>query len=127
MRILIIEDNSIQADTLTTLLHLEGHAAMFVGDALSALTYLDAPSEPLPECIILDLRLPGLDGEEFLAKLATHPDWWQIPVVVVSAAVEELGRLRQHFPLVRVLPKPFDPDELLDVLKEIEKEQRGGR
>ena len=125
MRILVIEDNSIQADTLTTLLHLEGHAALFVGDALAALTYLDAPSEPLPEAIILDLRLPGLDGAEFLERLSQHPEWWQIPVIVVSAAVEELDHLRQRFPAVRVLPKPCDPDVLLDALKEIEAEQRG--
>ena len=125
MRILTIEDNSIQADTLTTLLHLEGHAALFVGDALAALTYLDAPSEPLPECIILDLRLPGMDGAEFLAAIDKNPEWRQIPVIVMSAAVEELTRLRERFPAVRVLPKPCDPDVLLDALKEIEAEQRG--
>ena len=123
MRVLTIEDNALQADTLTTLLHLEGYAAFFVGDALAALTYLDAPSEPLPEAIILDLRLPGMDGAEFLERLGKHPDWRKIPVIVLSGAVEELDSLRQRFPTAKVLPKPADPDKVLDLLKEIAAEQ----
>lgn len=126
MRILVCEDNSITADTLTTLLHLEGHAAYFCGDGLSALTHLAAPSEPLPEAIVLDLRMPGMDGAELLERLEQNPEWTAIPVILVTATdLDEQSHLRQRYPRIRVLGKPFDPDVLLDVLKEIEAEQRG--
>lgn len=126
MRILVVEDNSITADTLTTFLHLEGHAAFFCGDGLSALTHLAAPSEPLPEAIVLDLRLPGMDGAEFLERLDRQPEWKAIPVVLITATdLDEQAHLRQRYPRIRVLGKPFDPDVLLDELKEIEAKQRG--
>jgi CheY-like chemotaxis protein len=124
--VLVLEDNSLTADALTTYLHLEGYAARFEGDGLAALTYLAAPSEPLPEAIVLDLRMPGMDGREFLERLEAHAQWRQIPVIVITAASAcEQAHLRQAHPSVKILPKPFDPDQLLDALKALDTGRSG--
>lgn len=120
MRILVVEDNSITASSLTALLRLEGHEAAFVGDALSALTYLAAPGEPKPDVIILDLCLPGMDGEQFLVRKENNDNWRDIPVVVTTAAsLDEQGHFKHRWPQIKVLTKPFESGRLFEVLGEI--------
>src|SRR5262249_41281192 len=121
MRVLCVDDNALTADALAAYLSLEGHTARFEGDGLAALTYLDAPGEPLPDVIVLDLCMPGMDGEEFLRHVATQEKWSDIPVILTTAASpDEQAHVRYRWPGMRLLSKPFDPDELLDVLKEID-------
>ena len=122
MRILVVEDNSITAAALTELLRLDGHQADYVGDALSALTRLAAPGEPLPDVIILDLCLPGMDGEQFLVRLDKDTRWQSIPVFVTSAAsLDEQGHFRQRWPKVKLLPKPYTTEQLRGLLQELNK------
>lgn len=121
MRILVIDDNALTVDLLTTYLSLEGHEVRFEGDGLAALTYLDAPGIPLPHVFILDLKMPGMDGEEFLENLKQKPEWERIPVILSTAtSLSEQSHVRQRYPRLRTLPKPYEPNALLDVLKEID-------
>lgn len=65
----------------------------FVPDGSKLLTELYIPTrvDQLPNLIILDLRMPRLDGYRTLEELQAHPIFWQIPVVVFtsSARVED--------------------------------------
>ena len=65
----------------------------FVADGAKLLTDLYVPSQidELPNLIILDLRMPRLDGHRTLEELQAHPIFWQIPVVVFtsSARIED--------------------------------------
>jgi two-component system response regulator (stage 0 sporulation protein F) len=79
---------------------------------------LAAAQEATPDLILLDLRMPGLDGLTVLGKLKTIPATRQIPVVIVSAHGEsELLLEGQRGGAVDHLIKPFQLDELRRVVQ----------
>lgn len=60
----------------------------FVDDGLELIDYLKKlhRANSLPNLIVLDLRMPMLDGHGVLDELQAHPDLWQIPVVVFTSS-----------------------------------------
>lgn len=60
-----------------------------------------------PDCILLDMQMPGLDGIEVLKRIKVH--WPEIPVIMMTAN-EELEKVEQAMDLgsVKYFTKPFD-------------------
>jgi DNA-binding response OmpR family regulator len=109
--IVVIEDDADICELLTIFLSLEGYKVIGLSSALAALKLLN--NQPV-SLITLDLSLPDLDGNEFLAQLAKAGS--TIPVLVVSANPEKL----KPSPLVkRVLRKPFDLEQLLRTVRHL--------
>ena len=84
-----------------------------------------------PAVILLDLRMPGLDGLTVLAKLKAEPRTASIPVIIVSGRGEtELLIEGQRMGAVDHIIKPFDVQDLRDVvhrqlvLREVPPEQQ---
>src|SRR5262245_29902685 len=74
----------------------------------------------IPDVILLDYRMPNMDGLDTLHALRQNPSTAQIPVIFLTASVSpsELEHLKQvgaH----GVIAKPFDPVTLPDRLKEL--------
>src|SRR6185369_3183357 len=69
VRVLVVEDNVDAAESLATLLRLWGHDVRVVHDGLDA---LDAARSYLPEVVLLDIGLPGLDGYQVAERLRTE-------------------------------------------------------
>jgi CheY-like chemotaxis protein len=105
--ILIIEDFVDDAEDLQTVLK---QAAVYnpaevvhsVTDAISHLTYVtrcnDPDRHPPVKIILLDLKLPGLDGFQFLEWLRVHPEFGDMLVVVVSG-LDDLASIRRAYAL----------------------------
>lgn len=111
MRLLVIEDNVTQAESLGLVLKNKGHLAFLAGDIQAAKDQL--ASHPV-DAVLLDLTLPSGDGREFLDWLRRQPSVLRLlPVVVTSAwprdELEDLEGLES----VTLLPKPFSPEELI--------------
>ena len=85
--ILIVEDNDETRDAMVRILALRGFWSVTAGDGAAALHYLR--SAPNPAVIVLDIRMPVMDGTTLRAKLAANPEWAAIPIVVFSAALPE--------------------------------------
>lgn len=49
---------------------------------------------PMPSLILLDLKLPGMDGRELLRALKSNPEWWLIPIVVLTTSNSGSDRMR---------------------------------
>lgn len=105
---LIIEDD----DRAATMMRLQLESLGFqTRRAVSAEDALTLSEQFVPELITLDIRLPGMDGWEFLQRMKTIPRWAQVPVVVVS--VEGDGRMLGYSMGVSlVLQKPLSMDDL---------------
>lgn len=79
-------------------------------DATQAFMYLNNPSQILPDYIFLDLRMPGISGEQFLTEIKKDPRLFSIPVIVYTTSrnVKESVRLKKlgaaHFMSKPVLP-----------------------
>ncbi len=83
--VLIIDDEEMVRDTLADFLADEGYPALLAGDGDEALRLL-ATCSPRPGLIILDLKMPHLDGWGFRERQAKDPELASIPVIVVTAA-----------------------------------------
>src|SRR3954465_13885157 len=111
-RVLIVEDDVEIAQALQRSLRLEGYEVRLVGDGERALS--DARSY-VPDVVLLDLGLPGLDGMEVAKRLRSDGD---VPILMLTARdalesrVEGLDSGADDY-----LVKPFERDELLARLR----------
>jgi CheY-like chemotaxis protein len=113
--ILLIEDDwSIRA-FISDLLGEEGYPTHTVADGQEALTYLHT-ADDLPDLILLDVCMPGMDGPSFRAAQQSHPRLADIPIVLLSAA-HDLGRRAAALKIPEYLEKPIEPVQLLDVVE----------
>ena len=80
--VMVVDDNSTNRDIITQILK---HEQIKVIEADNGLTALNLLANNNPHLIILDLLMPEMDGFEFIANLRQHPQWHQIPVIVVTA------------------------------------------
>ncbi|KAF0243833.1 MAG: response regulator [Planctomycetota bacterium] len=91
--ILLVEDNPDDADlTIRTLRkHHLSNALRHVRDGEEALRFLLGPeaASPLPRLVILDLKLPKVDGFEVLRALRADPRTKTVPVVVMTSSRED--------------------------------------
>jgi PAS domain S-box-containing protein len=80
--VLVVEDDPASREMLCTLLDRRGWDVVQVENGRLALDFL---KYTIPGLILLDLMMPEVDGFEVLRQLRIHPDWRNIPVVVVTA------------------------------------------
>ena len=107
--ILIVEDNNEINHMLTELLQNNGYATQSAYSGTEAILYLE---RQIPRAVILDLMLPGMTGEELLAKIKELDSG--IAVIIASAKEDVHTRVD----LLRAgaddyVVKPFDTEELL--------------
>ena len=116
-RVLVVDDDPAVRTFLRDALQAEGYAVEMAPDAGEALDRLWAAWDAQPDVLLLDLLLPGVDGETFATL------YWALPVrhapiVLMSAMPEETDagpQLDSH----DVLRKPFDLEELLNRLRQV--------
>lgn len=80
-KILIVDDDEGVTHTFARMLRLEGYQ---VRTAINAETGLREAEQNHPDAIILDLRMPLLDGLGFLRRLRAHDDQRSVPVAIVT-------------------------------------------
>lgn len=81
-RILIVEDNPVNLRLAVELLELEGHVVDTAGDAEEALRHL---SLRLPDLILMDIGLPGMDGLALTRMIRADERLREIPVIALTA------------------------------------------
>jgi len=106
-RILIVEDEPQLRGLLRLYLEREGYEVIEVGDGRVAMDSIDA--DP-PDLVVLDLMLPGMQGEAVLEALREASD---IPVLITSAKRSDAERIAGlRLGADDYLGKPFNPHEL---------------
>jgi two-component system, chemotaxis family, CheB/CheR fusion protein len=115
LAILSIEDDPDASDAAKLLLEALGARVLPARNGLAALAILPAEE---PAVILCDLRMPGMDGFEFLTTLRRNPRHAGIPVVAVSglATPADLRRTREAGFAAHV-SKPFDVEQLVAALE----------
>ena len=123
--ILLVEDNPMDID-LTRRAFLQRKLANPIEvakDGEAALAWLPRweAGAPLPLIILLDLKLPKVDGLEVLRQLKSHPQVHTIPVVVLTTSKED-GDIQTAYKLGAnsYITKPVDFDKFLEVAVHIE-------
>lgn len=117
-QILIVDDDAGSRDALTNVLHDEGFSVAAVDSGDAAMKYLR--SESLPQLIVLDLMMPGMEGWDFRHEQKRDPALAAIPVIAVSA-VGKLVDVNESF------RKPLDYEEFLRAVEKYARPSRARR
>ena len=87
-------------------------------DGESALALLHGAGANLPGCVILDAQMLPRDGWWAVGQIRRSPELAQLPVVMVTAALQQHERARAGGAgLDAFVAKPFDPDQLVNLVK----------
>ena len=81
-KILIIEDNALNMLLVSDLLDLEGFQVVEAADAESG---IDLARECVPDLILMDIQLPGMDGLEATRMIRNDPQLGEIPIVALTS------------------------------------------
>ncbi len=109
--ILIVEDEEDIAEILALHLARDGYQVSRVADGLEA---YEVAANQLPDLILLDLMLPGMDGLEVCRRLRADEETRSIPIVMVSARGEEMDRVvGLEVGADDYVSKPFSPREVV--------------
>jgi CheY-like chemotaxis protein len=118
MKIIVVDDEPIIADTLVNILEGEGHDALAVSHGESAVKWAKLIR---PDAIITDVIMPGMNGiETAKAILKVLPNCRIILFSGQAASSDLLAKARAEGYLFEVLAKPINPDVLLRKLESTE-------
>jgi DNA-binding response OmpR family regulator len=116
-RILVVDDDPSVRALVRDVLALEGHDVRLAEDGYAALRAVAAER---PDCVVLDVMMPGMDGHEVLARLRATAGGLELPVLMLTAAADDANAWRGWSGGVDLLlGKPFDADELLSFVEHL--------
>ena len=116
-KILIADDEVYMLRLLEMTFKKGGYAVVSCRDGQEALAQAVSA---LPQLIVLDVMMPGLDGLGALRQLKGNPATRDIPVVVLSAKGHALTKVEaEQAGAVMFLAKPFSPNQLLSEVQKI--------
>ncbi|HEC85799.1 MAG: diguanylate cyclase [Candidatus Parabeggiatoa sp. nov. 1] len=108
--ILIVDDELVSRYTVEVLLATEGYTLMFAENGKEA---LEKAAELIPDLMLLDVMMPGMDGFEVCQHLRANPRLAELPIVMVTALDDRDSRLRGiEAGADDFMSKPFDRAEL---------------
>ncbi len=109
--ILVVEDERLIAGLLKETLQIEGYEVVTVLRGEDAVQYT---LRETPHLVLLDMKLPDIDGYEVIRQLRSHPKSMHIPIIVLSALDGCADKVRAfEMGVDDYVTKPFNTDELL--------------
>lgn len=128
--ILLVEDNRMDVELtldafrearLVNTVHVAPNGQDALDYVFARDKYADRHTYPLPNLILLDLKLPGIDGFEVLRQIKETPILKRLPVIVLTSSKEEGDRaLSYDIGANSYLVKPVSFDGFLDIIRQIE-------
>jgi DNA-binding NarL/FixJ family response regulator len=116
-RLLVVDDEPNLLRAVAACLRTEDYEVSTARSGHEALMKL---AESVPDLIISDIRMPGMDGYKLARQLRGAPRTALVPIVFLSAKDETADRIEGfRAGIDAYLTKPFEPDELIAVVKGI--------
>ena len=113
-KILVVDDEALLRAMLRDALEEAGYAVVLAESGRDGIASAKADR---PDCILLDVMMPGLDGYQTCAAIKADPDLADIPVLLISATTDlrVIDRAEQ-VGAAEVLPKPLPMEQLQQAL-----------
>lgn len=117
-RIVYIEDDLEMIDLVNLILNRHGYQVL---GAHGGKNGLDLVNAELPDLVLLDLMMPGMDGWEVYQQLKANEKTRSIQIIIITAKAQDIDRvLGLHIAKVEdYICKPFRPQELLDSVERV--------
>lgn len=119
MNVLIVDDSSVTRAMILKVLKIAG---LPIGESFQAANGqegLDALSANWIDIAFVDINMPVMNGEEMIERMRQNPAWEKLPVVVVSTEGSETRIERIHQLGANFIHKPFAPETVKEVIKEL--------
>jgi CheY-like chemotaxis protein len=127
--VLIVDDNHDLLLLITESLGLLGHYRVVTADNGS--DGLLQAVEMRPDCVVIDIKMPGLDGYQLIRALRGDPETAAIPLVILTALTQEHYRLAGLLAGAdQSLEKPVKPEDLVSAIQQaitLSQEERAAR
>ncbi len=116
-KILVVDDDRALSKTLKSLLEGEGYSVRAADSAEDGLMEM---RKALPDLIVLDIKMPGMDGFEFCRKIRAAQEWKSVPIIFLTSKEEEISKvLGLELGGDDYMSKPYSPRELLARIKAV--------
>ncbi len=116
-KVMIADDDSGIVDFLSILLEFEGY---HVTSTLNGITLFDLPEDEVPDLLLLDIWMSGVDGRDICMYLKQQAHTKHLPILMISAS-KDIEQSAMNAGANAFLAKPFEMDELLELIRQ----QRG--
>jgi DNA-binding response OmpR family regulator len=112
-----VDDERDTLDVLRLFLELSGYQPFTTFNSLDAITLAEVEN---PDCILLDIMMPGLDGFSLCKMMRSHPLIANLPIMFVTAySPMDLEDRRLEAGADMVLSKPFGMDSLIQSIEQL--------
>lgn len=122
-RVLVVDDNKVIRQLIRVNLELEGFEVVTAADGAEC---LDVVNQVRPDVVTLDVVMPRLDGLRTAARLRSDPRTRHLPLVIVSACTQYEVESGLEVGVDAFLAKPFEPSELLGIVRQLMESGSGG-
>ena len=105
--ILVVDDEPVLRTIVREIMDEEGYAVIEASDGRGMLEIM---ARERPDLVLMDVMMPGVDGRDAYRQLRSRPENRDVPVVMMSAAVQSHGLDPS---IAGFVPKPFDITDLI--------------
>ena len=123
--IMLVEDEIQQRNALAMLFEAEGYNVLSAESAEAGARYIE---QTIPDMIVTDVKLPGIDGFTFFDQVREQPSCQHVPFIFITGyndlqAIESVKKLGAK----GYVTKPYDLEHLIDLVKQHLPPQRNPR
>lgn len=111
--ILVVDDDIAILEAIKIVLEDQGYMVMTAACAEDVAARME---QIMPDMIIFDIWLPGENGDSITRAIKSNKETEHIPIIILSAN-QDIRRIAQRAKADDFLPKPFDIDDLLGLVK----------
>jgi two-component system sensor histidine kinase ChiS len=109
--VLVVDDEPLMLSSLKRLLKREGYDVLLAAGGVEG---LNLARQAHPSVIVLDMRMPEMDGASFLAAMRDDEHLGHTRVIAISANVDQLPR-----GVAATFAKPFEPGDLMTEIRKL--------
>ncbi len=130
-QVLLVEDNPLHVELtldafreagLTYSIHVARNGQEALNYLFGRAPYSNREMYPMPLLVLLDLKLPGIDGHEVLRQIKTTPMIKRLPVIILTSSQEEVDLIQSYEGGANsYLVKPTSAKSLLEIVQEIDR------
>ena len=121
--VLIVDDDAAVRELIADTLALAGHEVVVTTGGVEALA---AIARDVPDCVVLDVMMPGMSGLDVLDRVRQDPATHTLPVLMLTARVDDVSTWQGWKAGADVyLQKPFDPTHLVSWVDRITARRAG--
>jgi CheY-like chemotaxis protein len=118
--VLVVDDEPMLRSIVREILQDEGYAVI---EAADGRVILEIMAQERPDLVLMDVMMPGVDGREAYRQLRSRPEHRDVPVVMMSAAVQSNGLDPS---IAGFIAKPFDITDLVELVARLIDHPDGG-